>query len=106
MKHEYVTFRKINGKWTEDDGAPGMAYSWGAKTPMGALKNRHGVIQGLGWSGYYGVECVTKIRKGGDKKDTKGLIAYFDFTCDGAVGSLKRGVMDKRIRYREAVRRA
>ena len=106
MKYEYVTFCKINGKWTEDYGAPGMSDSWGARTPMEALENRHGVIQGLGWSGYSGVECVTKIRKGGDKKDTKGFVAYFDFTLDGAVGALEMGVMDSRLRYREAVRRA
>lgn len=103
MKYEYVTFFKINGKWTEAGALP-AAGAWGARTPMEALENRHSIIQGLGRSGYYGVECVTKIRKGDDKKDTKGLVAYFDFTLDGACGPLKMGVMNSRLRYREAVR--
>lgn len=95
MKYEYVTFRKIKSKWESDPEVPTLNFTNKAKA-QDHIIGRHDLWHGLGWSGSH-VKSVTRLCKGGDKKDTEGFDYFFDYTYAPTATT--------RIRCREAIRR-
>ena len=95
MTYNHITLRKNNnGNW-ETATSPVSSSYFAVNGTLKSFEDRHGYIQGLGWSGNHDIESVTKLRKGGDMKNTEKFDFFFDYTY--APDSMHS------IRFREAI---
>jgi len=80
MKYDYVTFvKKAPGVWVVDPGVPAASFP-DRLSALYKLNEVHGLHRGLGYSGCHGVESVTRILSGGERKNTDDLDCFFEYT--------------------------
>lgn len=85
MKYDYVTFvKKAPGVWEicPWEICPGVPIATfpDRETALYKLNEVHAKHKGLGWSGCHGVESVTRILFGGERKNTDDLDCFFEYT--------------------------